>query len=169
MSKPIISLIGRPNVGKSTLFNRLTKAKDALVADYPGLTRDRKYANAKIGKYSYLLIDTGGVEPLVDSGIMSHMAKQTILAIEESDIVVFIVDGKYGITPQDKVIANKLRMLNKNVYVAINKVEGVEKNLAVSDFYELGFDKLYPISASHGIGIFKLFEEILKKFSYKYR
>ena len=162
MSKPVISLIGRPNVGKSTLFNRMSKTRDALVADFPGLTRDRKYANAKIGKYSYLLVDTGGVELFIDTGIMSHMAKQTLLAIEESDIVVFIVDGKSGITPQDKVIANKLRVLNKKVYVAINKVEGIEKNIAISDFYELGFDNLYPISASHGTGIFKLFNEILE-------
>lgn len=164
--KPVIVIVGRPNVGKSTLFNRLTKSRDALVADMPGLTRDRHYGNAKMGKRSYLLVDTGGFEPLVDGGVMYQMALQTEQAIVEADAVVFLVDGKSGITPQDKLIANKLRLCGKPVYVAVNKVEGVDKIVAVSDFYELGLANLYPISSSHGEGVFKLFEEVLNNFTY---
>jgi GTP-binding protein len=163
-SKPTIALVGRPNVGKSTLFNRLTKSRDALVADMPGLTRDRHYGSANQGKRHYLLIDTGGFEPLIDSGIMYQMARQTEQAMAESDAVVFLVDGKGGITPQDKVIANKLRMLDKPVYIAINKVEGVDKAIAISDFYELGLPNLYPISSSHGEGVFDLIHQVLSNF-----
>lgn len=162
--KPTIALVGRPNVGKSTLFNRLTKTRDALVADMPGLTRDRHYGAAKHGKRHYLLIDTGGFEPLISDGIMYQMARQTEQAIAESDVVVFLVDGKNGITPQDKLIANKLRALNKHTYVAVNKVEGVDKIVAISDFYELGLTNLYPISASHNEGVFRLFADLLETF-----
>ncbi len=164
LAKPTIALVGRPNVGKSTLFNRLTKSRDALVADLPGLTRDRHYGSASQGKRHYLLIDTGGFEPLIDSGVMYQMARQTEQAMAESDVVIFLVDGKNGVTPQDRIIANKLRMLNKPVYVAINKVEGVNKAIAISDFYELGLENLYPISASHGEGVFKLIADALAHF-----
>lgn len=162
--KPTIAIVGRPNVGKSTLFNRLTKSRDALVADLPGLTRDRHYGNAKFGKYQCILIDTGGFEPLIEDGIMYEMAKQTEQAIAESDAVIFLVDGKNGVTPQDKVIANKLRMTDKLVYVAVNKVEGVDKTIAISDFYELGLPNLCPISSSHGEGIFPLMDSVLGNF-----
>ncbi|MBY0380143.1 MAG: ribosome biogenesis GTPase Der, partial [Burkholderiales bacterium] len=163
--KTVVALVGRPNVGKSTLFNRLTKSHDALVADLAGLTRDRHYGEGKLGKKRYILIDTGGFEPFIDDGIMYQMARQTEQAIVEADVVVFLVDGKNGITPQDKVIANKLRVLNKKVFVAVNKVEGVDKTTAISDFYELGLNNLYPISSSHGEGIFKLFEMVLSDFN----
>lgn len=162
--KPIIALVGRPNVGKSTLFNRLTRSKDALVADYAGLTRDRHYGDGRIGHKPYILVDTGGFEPLIDSGVMYQMARQSEQAIYEADAVIFMVDGRNGITPQDRLIANKLRMVDKPVYVAINKVEGVDKIIAVSDFYELGLDKMYPISASHGDGIHKLIDDVLRSF-----
>lgn len=162
--KPTIALVGRPNVGKSTLFNRLTKSRDALVADMPGLTRDRHYGHANQGKRHYILIDTGGFEPLIDSGVMYQMARQSEQAIYESDAVVFIVDGRNGVTPQDKLIANQLRQIDKPVYVAINKSEGIDKNIAASDFYELGLDNLCPISASHGEGVFGLINDILKNF-----
>lgn len=162
--KPIIAIVGRPNVGKSTLFNRLTKSKDALVADMPGLTRDRHYGSAKQGKKEYLVIDTGGFEPLIDNGVMYQMARQTKQAIVEADAVVFLVDGKHGLTPQDKIIANSLRLLDKPVYVAVNKVEGVKYDLAIADFYELGLTNLYPISSSHGEGVFKLIRDILSNF-----
>jgi GTP-binding protein len=164
MAKPIISLIGRPNVGKSTLFNRLTKSREALVADMPGLTRDRHYGEANLGKRNYILIDTGGFEPLIESGIMYQMAKQTEQAMFDSDAVIFIVDGRNGITPQDKVIANKLRMLKKPIYVAVNKVEGMDKVTSISDFYELGLPNLLAISSSHGEGVFKLMEAVLDNF-----
>jgi GTPase len=162
--KPTIAIVGRPNVGKSTLFNRLTKSRDALVADIPGLTRDRHYGEVKLGKYHCILIDTGGFEPLIEDGIMYEMAKQTEQAIAESDAVIFLVDGKNGITPQDKVIANKLRLINKPVYVAVNKVEGVDRTIAVSDFYELGLTNLCPISSSHGEGVFRLMDDVLGNF-----
>ncbi len=162
--KPIIALVGRPNVGKSTLFNRLTRSKDALVADYAGLTRDRHYGDGRIGHKPYILVDTGGFEPLIDSGVMYQMARQSEQAIYEADAVIFMVDGRNGVTPQDRLIANKLRMVDKPVYVAINKVEGVDKIIAVSDFYELGLDKMYPISASHGDGIHKLIDDALRGF-----
>ena len=164
--KPTIALVGRPNVGKSTLFNRLTKSREALVADLPGLTRDRHYGHAKMGKKQFLLIDTGGFEPLVEDGIMYQMALQTENAIAESDAVIFLVDGKNGVTPQDKIIADKLRKVNKLVYIAVNKVEGVDKSTAISDFYELGLPNLHPISSSHGSGVFKLMEEVLDNFTY---
>jgi GTPase len=163
--RPIIAIVGRPNVGKSTLFNRLTKTRNALVADFAGLTRDRHYGDAILGKIKYILIDTGGFEPLITDGVMYQMARQTEQAIVEADAVVFLVDGKNGITAQDKVIANKLRLSGKPVYVAVNKVEGVDKVVAISDFYELGLSNLYPISSSHGDGIFRLFDDILKSFT----
>lgn len=163
--KPVIALVGRPNVGKSTLFNRLTKSRDALVADFSGLTRDRHYGSAKIGKKHCIVVDTGGFEPLIENGVMYEMARQTEQAIVESDVVIFLVDGKNGITPHDKIIANKLRLLKKPVFVAVNKVEGVDKITAISDFYELGLNSLYPISSSHGDGIFRLFEDALSEFA----
>lgn len=162
--KPTIALVGRPNVGKSTLFNRLTRSKDALVADFSGLTRDRKYGNGRVGHKPYLLVDTGGFEPLIDSGVMLEMARQSEQAIYEADVVVFMVDGRNGFTPQDRLIANKLRVIDKPIYVAINKVEGVDKIIAVSDFYELGLDKMYPISATHGDGVHKLIDDVLRSF-----
>jgi GTP-binding protein len=162
--RALVALVGRPNVGKSTLFNRLTKSRDALVADFPGLTRDRHYGDGKLGKKPFILIDTGGFEPLIDNGIMYKMAKQTEQAIMEADVVVFVVDGRNGITPQDKLIANKLRVLNKPVFVAVNKVEGMDKITAVSDFYELGLTNLYPVSSTHGDGVFRLIEDTLADF-----
>lgn len=162
--KPTIALVGRPNVGKSTLFNRLTRSRDALVADFAGLTRDRKYGIGRIGHKPYILVDTGGFEPLIDSGVMLEMARQSEQAIYESDVIIFIVDGRNGITPQDKIIANKLRAIDKPVYVAINKVEGVDKIIAISDFYELGLEKMYPLSATHGDGVHKLIDDVLRSF-----
>lgn len=159
-----IVLVGRPNVGKSTLFNRLTKSRDALVADMPGLTRDRHYKIARQGKKSYLLVDTGGFEPLIENGIMHEMAKQTEEAIAEADAVIFLVDGRDGMTPQDKIIASKLRISGKLVYVAVNKVEGIDKNIALSDFYALGLPNLYSISGAHGEGVFDLLNAVLKNF-----
>ena len=161
---PIIVLVGRPNVGKSTLFNRLTKSRDALVADFPGLTRDRHYKKANIGKKHFVLVDTGGFEPLITNGVMHQMALQTEEAIIEADIVVFVVDGKQGLTPQDMLIANKLRTFhNKEIYIAINKAEGIDKHIAISEFYQLGLPNLYAISSSHGEGVLALFNKLLSQ------
>lgn len=138
--KPTIALVGRPNVGKSTLFNRLTKTRDAIVADIPGLTRDRHYGHGKLGKKPFLVVDTGGFEPLAKDGIMHEMARQTEQAILESDIIIFVVDGRTGITAQDKEIANKLRKLDRPVYVTVNKAEGLDRGIVTADFHELDSD-----------------------------
>lgn len=150
---PTIVLVGRPNVGKSTLFNRLTKTRDALVADFPGLTRDRHYGRGVVGDRPYLVVDTGGFEPLVDSGILVEMAKQTLQAVDEADAVVFLVDGRQGVTPQDKVIAERLRRSRRPVLLAVNKCEGMNRAIAAAEFHELGLGEPYAISSAHGQGV----------------
>ncbi|MCB5195904.1 ribosome biogenesis GTPase Der [Deefgea salmonis] len=162
--KPTIALVGRPNVGKSTLFNRLTKTRDALVADQPGLTRDRHYGHGKVGEKPYLVIDTGGFEPVIDEGIMFEMAKQTLQAIDEADAIIFIVDGRNGLTPQDKMIANRLRQGDRPVWVAVNKIEGMNSAVMTAEFHEFGLGDPVAISASHGEGVRHLINEILEGF-----
>lgn len=162
--KPTIVLVGRPNVGKSTLFNRLTKTRDALVADLPGLTRDRHFGHGKVGDRPYLAVDTGGFEPVVDEGIMFEMARQTLQAIDEADAVVFIVDARSGITPQDKIIANRLRQLSCPVRVAVNKAEGLREDIVAAEFFELGLGDPAAISATHGEGVRNLINEVLSHF-----
>lgn len=164
MMKPTIALVGRPNVGKSTLFNRLTRTKDALVADLPGLTRDRHYGHGKIGSKPYLVVDTGGFEPVVDSGILHEMAKHTLQAIDEADAVVFLVDGRTGLTPQDKIIADRLRQSPRPVYLAVNKGEGGNRAVLAAEFYELALGEPHVISGAHGDGVYYLIEEILEHF-----
>ena len=156
--KPSIVLVGRPNVGKSTLFNRLTKTRDAIVADIPGLTRDRHYGHGKLGSKPYLVIDTGGFEPLAKDGIMHEMARQTEQAIVEADVIVFVVDGRTGLTAQDKEIANKLRKADRPVFVAVNKSEGMNRGIVIADFHELGLGEPLGISATHGEGVRGLIE-----------
>ncbi len=156
--KPVLALVGRPNVGKSTLFNRLTKTRDAIVADFPGLTRDRHYGNGKLGKFEYIVIDTGGFEPTAESGIYKEMAKQTRQAVAEADVVIFVVDAREGISAQDYDIANYLRKLGKPTLLAANKAEGLKEGHQVSDFYALGLGDVMPISASHGQGMKELLE-----------
>ena len=162
--KPTIVLVGRPNVGKSTLFNRLTKSRDAIVADLPGLTRDRHYGHGKLGKKPFLVVDTGGFEPLVKDGILHEMAKQTEQAIAEADAVIFVVDGRVGLTPHDKEIANKLRCIGRPVLVAVNKAEGLNAGMVEADFHALGLSEPYAISASHGEGVRGLIELALESF-----
>ena len=162
--KPTIALVGRPNVGKSTLFNRLTRTKDALVHDLPGLTRDRHYGHGKVGSKPYLVIDTGGFEPVVDSGILHEMAKQTLQAVDEADAVVFLVDGRTGLTPQDKIIADRLRQSPRPVYLAVNKGEGGNRAVLAAEFYELALGDPYVISGAHGDGVYYLIEDILETF-----
>ncbi|WP_051709771.1 ribosome biogenesis GTPase Der [Andreprevotia chitinilytica] len=162
--KPTIALVGRPNVGKSTLFNRLTKTRDALVADQPGLTRDRHYGHGRVGEKPYFVVDTGGFEPVVDEGIMFEMARQTLQAVDEADAIVFIVDGRVGITPQDKIIAQRLRQIDRPVWVAVNKVEGMQRAVVTADFFELGLGDPVAISASHGEGVRDLINEVLERF-----
>ncbi|MDK2123318.1 ribosome biogenesis GTPase Der [Parachitinimonas caeni] len=162
--KPTVALVGRPNVGKSTLFNRLTKTRDALVADIPGLTRDRHYGHGRVGNKPYFVVDTGGFEPVVQDGIMHEMARQTLQAVDEADCVVFIVDARIGITPQDKVIANHLRQISQPVWLVVNKSEGMQQSIVAAEFYELGLGDPLAISASHGEGVKHLMELVLEPF-----
>ncbi|HCZ17518.1 MAG TPA: ribosome biogenesis GTPase Der [Candidatus Accumulibacter sp.] len=162
--KPSIVLVGRPNVGKSTLFNRLTRSRDALVADIPGLTRDRHYGHGRLGSKPYLVIDTGGFEPLAKDGIMQLMARQAEQAIDEADVVVLVVDGRAGITALDKEIANRLRQSGRPVLVAVNKSEGMSHGLVAADFHELGLGQPQPISAAHGEGVRALIDDALEGF-----
>lgn len=156
--KPVLALVGRPNVGKSTLFNRLTKSRDAIVADYAGLTRDRHYGNAKLGKREFIAIDTGGFEPDAASGIFKEMAKQTTQAVAEADVVIFVVDAREGLSAQDHEIAKYLRKLGKPCILTANKSEGLVASGQLVEFYELGLGDVHPISAAHGQGIHILLE-----------
>lgn len=159
--KPVIALIGRPNVGKSTLFNRLTRSRDALVADLPGLTRDRHYGEGRVGERPFLVIDTGGFEPVAKDGIMHEMAKQTKQAVAEADVVIFLVDGRQGLTPHDKTITDFLRKSGRSVMLVVNKAEGMRYSSVAADFYELGLGDPYVISSAHGDGVSDLVEESL--------
>lgn len=161
--KPVIALVGRPNVGKSTLFNRLTRSRDALVADIPGLTRDRHYGEGRVGERPFLVIDTGGFEPVAKVGIMHEMAKQTKQAVAEADVVIFLVDGRQGLTPHDKTITDFLRKSGRSVMLVVNKSEGMKYTSVTADFYELGLGDPYVISAAHGDGVADLVEESLDK------
>lgn len=156
--KPVLALVGRPNVGKSTLFNRLTKSRDAIVADYAGLTRDRHYGNAKLGKREFIAIDTGGFEPDAANGIFKEMAKQTTQAVAEADVVIFVVDARDGLSAQDHEIAKYLRKLGKPCILAANKSEGLVASGQLVEFFELGLGQVHPISAAHGQGILALLE-----------
>ena len=151
--KPVIALVGRPNVGKSTLFNRLTKTRDAIVADFAGLTRDRHYGNGELGPHEYIVIDTGGFEPDATSGIYKEMAKQTRQAVAEADVVIFVVDARAGISAQDHDIARYLRKLGKPTVLAANKAEGLPEGSQVAEFFELGLGEMLAVSASHGQGM----------------
>ena len=156
--KPVIALVGRPNVGKSTLFNRLTKTRDAIVADYAGLTRDRHYGNGKQGEHEFIVIDTGGFEPDATSGIYKEMAKQTRQAVAEADVVLFVVDARAGLSAQDHEIGKYLRKLGKPCVLVANKSEGMTAGAQLVEFFELGLGEVFPISAAHGQGIRPLVE-----------
>ena len=162
--KPTLVLVGRPNVGKSTLFNRLTRSRDALVADMPGLTRDRHYGQGRLGEKPFIVVDTGGFEPVAKEGIMSEMARQAREAIAEADVIVFLVDGRAGLTPQDKRIALNLRKANAPVFLAVNKTEGMRQDVVTAEFHELALGEPYGISAEHGEGVRGLLEIALEKF-----
>ncbi len=159
--KPVIVLVGRPNVGKSTLFNRLTKTRDAIVADFAGLTRDRHYGNGKQGALEYIVIDTGGFEPDATGGIYREMAKQTRQAVAEADVVVFVVDARAGVSAQDHDIAKYLRRLGKPCTLVANKAEGMTQGVQLGEFFELGLGEVVAVSAAHGQGIRGLVEVAL--------
>ncbi len=161
---PTLVLVGRPNVGKSTLFNRLTRSRDALVADQPGLTRDRHYGRGRVGERPYLVVDTGGLEPVAKDGIMHEMARQSRQAIDEADIVLFLVDGRAGCTPQDTIIANQLRKTGKPILLLVNKAEGMMRARVVAEFFELGLGEPLPISSAHGDNVLEVVEIALEDF-----
>jgi GTP-binding protein len=162
--KPVVALVGRPNVGKSTLFNRLTRTRAALVADFPGLTRDRHYGDGLVGPVPYLVIDTGGFEPVAAEGVVKEMAAQAELAIAESDVVIFVLDAREGLTAQDRRIGERLRRAGRRVVLAVNKAEGLP-DAATAEFHELGLGVPYPVSAAHGDGVSALMELALEGFS----
>ena len=157
---PVVALVGRPNVGKSTLFNRLTRTRDALVADFPGLTRDRKYGRAEVEGREFICIDTGGIDGTED-GVETRMAAQSLLAIEEADVVLFMVDARAGLMPADTAIAKHLRSREKPTFLVANKTDGLDPDQAVVDFYSLGLGEIHPIAASHGRGVTSLLEHVL--------
>jgi len=157
---PVVALVGRPNVGKSTLFNRLTRTRDALVADFPGLTRDRKYGRAEVEGREFICIDTGGIDGTED-GVETRMAEQSLLAIEEADVVLFMVDARAGLMPADTAIAKHLRSREKPTFLVANKTDGIDPDQAVLDFYSLGLGEIHPIAASHGRGVTSLLEHVL--------
>ncbi|MDT8363116.1 MAG: ribosome biogenesis GTPase Der [Nitrosomonas sp.] len=162
--KPTLVLVGRPNVGKSTLFNRLTRSRDALVADIPGLTRDRHYGHGRLGDKPYLVVDTGGFEPVVKSGILHAMAKQTLLAVDEGDVVLFVVDGRQGLSPQDKIVAEQLRKRTENIILVVNKTEGMRLSIMTAEFHELGLGDPCAVSALHGDNMGELIDFALADF-----
>ena len=162
--KPVIALVGRPNVGKSTLFNRLTKSRDAIVADFAGLTRDRHYGDGRLGDREFIVIDTGGFEPDSSTGIVKEMAKQTKQAVAEADAVIFVVDIRLGLSAHDAEIARYLRSVNKRVHLAVNKAEGMVESPLLAEFHELGMGEPHPISSAHGQGIRSLLDAVLEPF-----
>jgi GTP-binding protein len=164
--KPVIALVGRPNVGKSTLFNRMTKSRDAIVADFAGLTRDRHYGDGRLGDREFIVVDTGGFEPTAESGIVKEMAKQTRQAVAEADAVVFVVDVRGGLSAQDHDIARYLRTTGKKILLAANKAEGMVESPLLGEFYELGLGEPHPVSAAHGQGVRSLTEAALADFPF---
>ncbi len=161
---PVVALVGRPNVGKSTLFNRLTRTRDALVADFPGLTRDRKYGKAQLGEHEFIVIDTGGIDG-TEEGVETKMAAQSLVAIEEADVVLFMVDGRAGLTVADEAIAQHLRMREKTTFLVVNKVDGIDADSASSEFWQLGMTNMYQIAAAHGRGVLGLIDRALTPFA----
>ena len=165
--KPTVVIVGRPNVGKSTLFNRLTRSRDALVADAPGLTRDRHYGDGRLGDRPYYVVDTGGLEPVARDGLLGEMAKQTVAAIAEADAVIFLADAREGVTPQDHRIAGELRKARARVWLVANKTEGLDAPVATAEFHELGLGEPHAISAAHGEGVAALMDAVLADFPFE--
>jgi GTP-binding protein len=159
--KPTVVLVGRPNVGKSTLFNRLTRSRDAIVHDQPGLTRDRHYGHGRLGDRPYLVVDTGGLEPVAKDGILHEMARQTLQAVDEADAVIMIVDARTGLSPHDREIAARLRRTGRRLWLVVNKAEGMPSTSAVAEFHELGLGDPSAISAAHGDGVRELMDLVL--------
>jgi GTP-binding protein len=161
---PVIALVGRPNVGKSTLFNRLTRSQDALVANFPGLTRDRQYGEARHAGRDLIVIDTAGITGEEEQGIDAATAQQSLLAVQEADAVIFMLDARDGLTASDRELAQALRQRSKPVFTVANKIDGADPDAVMAEFYELGAEKVYPITATHGRGVKALFDAVLTLF-----
>ncbi len=157
---PLIAIIGRPNVGKSTLFNRIVEKRKAIVDDLAGVTRDRLCADASFRGKAFQLMDTGGLEPTKNEGMLGLVKRQSELAIAEADAIIFLMDGRAGLTPTDREIMNVVRGNPKPIFVAVNKIDIPEKETLVAEFCELGVDTLYPVSAEHGLGVDDLLEDV---------
>jgi GTP-binding protein len=162
--EPTVVIVGRPNVGKSTLFNRLTRSRDAIVADAPGITRDRHYGRGRVGNKSYLVVDTGGFEPVAKDGILHEMARQTRQAVDEADVILFIVDARTGLTAQDQTVADELRRSGRRIHLVVNKAEGMDPATAAAEFHALGMGDPLSISAAHGENITDLMTLVLAEF-----
>ncbi|WP_299791533.1 ribosome biogenesis GTPase Der [uncultured Shewanella sp.] len=161
---PVVALVGRPNVGKSTLFNRLTRTRDALVADFPGLTRDRKYGRAYLSGYEFIVVDTGGIDG-TEEGIETHMAEQSLAAIEEADVVLFLTDARAGLTAADQAISEHLRRREKTTFVVANKVDGIDADSACAEFWALGLGEVYQMAAAQGRGVTNMIEYALAPYA----
>ena len=159
--KPIVAIVGRPNVGKSTLFNRLSDTKKTIVIDQPGATRDRNYGDAYWNGRDFMVIDTGGFEPVSKEQMLVQMRRQTNLAIEEADAIIFLLDGREGLTPSDTEIAHLLRKTEKPVFYAVNKTDNAAQEAQAYDFYRLGIDTLYPVSSQHGLGVADMMDDVV--------
>ena len=161
---PVVALVGRPNVGKSTLFNRLTRTRDALVADFPGLTRDRKYGRAYLACYEFIVVDTGGIDG-TEEGIETKMAEQSLAAIEEADVVLFLTDARAGLTAADLAIAQHLRSRDKVTFVVANKVDGIDADSACAEFWSLGLGEVYQMAAAQGRGVTNMIDYALTPYA----
>lgn len=160
---PIVALVGRPNVGKSTMFNRITKSRKAIVDPTPGVTRDRHYERVEWGERAFILVDTGGIDDNPEDLLVNHIREQALAAIEEADIVLFLMDGKQGVTPADYEVVNILRRTQKPIYYIVNKIDSPEQELQVlSQFYELGVEQLWPLSAEHAYGFRDLMDGLVE-------
>ncbi len=164
---PVIVIVGRPNVGKSTLFNRLTRSRDAIVADAAGLTRDRHYGRGRVGAKPYLVVDTGGFEPVASEGIFHEMARQTRQALDEADAVLFLVDARAGLVPQDREIASELRRSGRPMFVVVNKAEGMDAAMACAEFHALALGEPVPVSAAHGDNVAALLDHVLAELPFE--
>ncbi|HLO26881.1 MAG TPA: ribosome biogenesis GTPase Der [Geobacteraceae bacterium] len=160
--KPIVAIVGRPNVGKSTLFNRIIGRRKAMVDDQPGVTRDRNYGHVERFEVPFILIDTGGFEPETSDRLLQQMREQSQLAMEEADVILFVMDGRDGLTPADVEVAEMLRRVNKPVFYLINKIDGEKQEMGIGDFYGLGVENVFPVSAEHNRGIGELMDEVVR-------
>ncbi|HEY6007959.1 MAG TPA: ribosome biogenesis GTPase Der, partial [Geobacteraceae bacterium] len=160
--KPIVAIVGRPNVGKSTLFNRLLGRRKAMVDDMPGVTRDRNYGSVERFDIPFILVDTGGFEPETSDRLLQQMREQSQLAMEEADVILFVMDGRDGLTPADREVVEMLRRVDKPVFHVVNKVDGERQEAGIGEFYALGVDHLYPVSAEHSRGIDDLMDEVVR-------